>query len=45
MEESVVRIAGEFFARGRQPTGTTVFFEALPSLGATMAVEIVAAGR
>jgi len=44
-EERVGRIEGEFSARGRKAAGTTVLFEGLPSLDATMAVEIVASGR
>jgi enamine deaminase RidA (YjgF/YER057c/UK114 family) len=45
MEEKAGRIADEFFSRERRPAGTTGIFEGLPSLDATAAVEVVAAGR
>jgi enamine deaminase RidA (YjgF/YER057c/UK114 family) len=45
MEEKAGRIADEFFPRERQPAGTAMMFEGLPSLDATAAVEVVAAAR
>jgi enamine deaminase RidA (YjgF/YER057c/UK114 family) len=45
MEEKAGRIAGEFFSRERRTAGTMAIFEGLPSVDATAAVEVVAAGR
>jgi enamine deaminase RidA (YjgF/YER057c/UK114 family) len=43
VEEKVRAKEGEFFDRAKPPAGTMLLFEGLPSLDATVAVEVMAA--
>jgi enamine deaminase RidA (YjgF/YER057c/UK114 family) len=45
MEEKVRAVQQEFFDRARPPAGTMLLFEGLPSLDATMAVDVIAAAK
>jgi enamine deaminase RidA (YjgF/YER057c/UK114 family) len=43
LEEKIRAVEQEFFDRARPPAGTMLLFEGLPSLDATMAVDVMAA--
>ncbi|MGA3190191.1 MAG: Rid family hydrolase [Bryobacteraceae bacterium] len=45
IEEKVRAMQQEFFDRARPPIGTMLLFEGLPSLDATMAVDVIAAAK
>lgn len=45
VEEKVRTVQQEFYDRSRPPAGTMLLFEGLPSLDATMAVEVIAAAK
>ena len=45
VEEKVRALQLEFFDRSKPPAGTTLLFEGLPSLDATMAMEVIAAAK
>jgi enamine deaminase RidA (YjgF/YER057c/UK114 family) len=45
MEDKVRAMQQEFFDRSKAPAGTMLLFEGLPSLDATMAMEVIAAAQ
>jgi enamine deaminase RidA (YjgF/YER057c/UK114 family) len=45
LEEKVRVVQREFFDKARPPAGTMLLFEGLPSLDATMAVDVIAAAK
>jgi enamine deaminase RidA (YjgF/YER057c/UK114 family) len=45
VEEKVRAMQQEFFDRSAPPAGTTLLFEGLPSLDATMAMDVIAAAK
>ncbi len=45
LEEKVRDLQKEFFDRGTPPAGTILLFEGLPSLDATMAIDVMAAAK
>jgi enamine deaminase RidA (YjgF/YER057c/UK114 family) len=45
VEEKVRAMQQEFFDRSTPPAGTTLLFEGLPSLDATMAMDVIAAAK
>jgi enamine deaminase RidA (YjgF/YER057c/UK114 family) len=45
VEEKVHAMQQEFFDRSKPPAGTILLFEGLPSLDATMAMEVIAASK
>jgi enamine deaminase RidA (YjgF/YER057c/UK114 family) len=45
LEEKVHAMQQEFFDRSRPPAGTMLLFEGLPSLDATMAMDVIAAAK
>ena len=45
VEEKVRAMQQEFFDRSNPPAGTTLLFEGLPSLDATMAMDVIAAAK
>ena len=45
VEEKVRAMQQEFFDRAKPPAGTVLLFEGLPSLDATMAIDVIAASK
>lgn len=45
LEEKVRALQQEFFDRSKPPAGTMLLFEGLPSLDATMAIDVIAAAK
>jgi len=45
VEDKVRAMQREFFDRAKPPAGTTLLFEGLPSLDATMALDVIAAAK
>jgi enamine deaminase RidA (YjgF/YER057c/UK114 family) len=45
VEEKVRAMQQEFFDKSKPPAGTVLLFEGLPSLDATMAIDVIAAAK